>query len=89
MDDPMSDSKSGVQLSDLASLLPEAYQKGQESLWKSYGSKENWEEVKAMMKQIGRLEKQNAAQHERIEELELENKALLQGWTERKKDDVN
>jgi hypothetical protein len=92
MEITMSDSKSGgvplARLADLA-LSPEACQKAQESLWKSYGSKENWEEFKAMAKQLAQQEKQIAELREQVELLDLQNQALLLEWARLTKGKVN
>jgi predicted nuclease with TOPRIM domain len=80
----------GVPLASLGGLMDlKSYQEAQEAHWKSYGCRENWEEFKKMTRQIVRLESQSAAQQERIDALEKENKALMQEWTERTKDEVN
>lgn len=92
MGETMSDNKSpGVPLSRLASggFTPEEHQQAQERLWKSFGSKENWEEFKAMAKQLAQQERQIAELGERVRVLEEENLVLLHEYARLTKDKVN
>jgi hypothetical protein len=85
----MSDSKDGGRLASLGnSITPETYQKMQESLWKSYGSKKNWEDAKSMAKQLAHAERQIAELREQVALQDKEIQAFVLEWARLTKDDV-
>ena len=67
---------------------PEAYQNALERLWKSYGSKENWEEFKTMRTQIAQQEKQITELSEQVRVLLEDNKVLVLECSRISKDKV-
>ncbi len=76
-------------LASLATLSLDGYQEMQESLWKSYGSKKNWEEAKAMAKELARAKTQIEELREQVAQLSEENRVLMLEFTERTADEIN
>jgi predicted RNase H-like nuclease (RuvC/YqgF family) len=76
----MSDRRDGIPLASLG-VTPEAYRKLEESLWKNYGSRKNFEEVRGMRKQLAEQEKQIEELREQVAELAGENAILLREFT--------